>query len=337
MKILIIQSNFPIYGGAELAIVRLCEYLNDKNHTVHIWTDFMAKDIVKDLQHITKIFIGNDVPKLHYDVVNAHNHPAEIKSFAIDSKRIWYCNEPPEHILQGFPATDKELQIISKLDAIIVADAMNSNRFNKVYGIERYIVPYGIDNHWYQKLSNTKKKLGLQDNFVVLGPCWFNPYKNQLKSVQIIQSLIKDIPNIKIVFTGYDKGDYKQKVERYVIDNNLSKYVLFANYPIDMALKEYYSASDVMLCPFGPQGGFISVFEGIAYKIPIVISTTMGVSDLVKINKLGIVTENYKDAILDIYNNKYPINVEQSSKWVEEHITWDNYSKEILKIYERFI
>jgi len=182
MRILIVYPKFYIYGGAELVIVRLANYLTKRSIENAILTTAMLPEIEKDLdktkviiQKESKIpfnFLGiREMLALHkgirnnlkdFDVINIHNYPAEISFFPFQKPAVWMCNEPPEIVLHInskqslFSKLAKK--IILKFDKFvvrhyikntIVADEFNAERFKRIYGLKPEIINYGIDYDFF--------------------------------------------------------------------------------------------------------------------------------------------------------------------------------------------
>ena len=123
MKILIVHPQMSLYGGAEVVIVRLANYLQNHGHYVSILTlcvkdrveysglTFILPDKTKDrieyrlrgsLDTLAEVYHMYQALKklcaMHvdvFDVINVHNFPA-IWSVPQDKKVIWMCNEIPD-------------------------------------------------------------------------------------------------------------------------------------------------------------------------------------------------------------------------------------------------
>jgi len=349
MKVLIIHPSFSEYGGAEIILVRLCNYMTKHNIYNEILTTGIDARVRKDLVD-TKInipismFQGKPVNvafqewirdnEERFDILNAHNHPTEMFLHNSTKPSVWYCNEPPEHILRGNNPSNEELNLVNNsISEVVVADDFNQNRFNRIYGRLPKIIPYGIDCNFYSKgIENAKETLDLDNHFVIIHPGWFNRFKNQLETVSILTN-IKHL-NPKVIFTGYFGGPYQQQVEEAIDRNNLRNYVMIPKFYSRDLMRQYYNAGDVILFPCGPQGGFLSVFEAIVAGRNVIISPNMGISNIVKKNNLAIVTDNYLKSILDVYEGKYTPNKEKAIEWVKKNITWKLYCSRMVKLFE---
>jgi glycosyltransferase involved in cell wall biosynthesis len=183
------------YGGAELVVIRLANYLTKKgikNGLVTLAVNPKLKEELKGTEIIlpktefsfnkaggftSKIDMLNGIYALakltnehigKFDVVNAYNFPANWAKIFSSSKipLVWYCNEPPLVYRKNPSVTIKVLGAIrlffdktvvnSNVKTICVADKFNQARIREIYGRDSSIIPYGIDYSTFSK-GNRKK------------------------------------------------------------------------------------------------------------------------------------------------------------------------------------
>jgi len=371
MRVLVVYPKIYVYGGAELLLVRLCNYLTKKGIKNSILTTSILPEVQEDLigtniiiRKIPKIpsilnnlFRLNEIIALNkgirnnlsnFDLINVHNYPAEISIFPYRKPTVWMCNEPELYLIYpNFSLKSKLLlRIFFEMEKFIVrhyirnvvtSDEYNSERFRKIYGFEPEIINYGIDYEFFsQKRAGVSKKVfGLSNNFVVLQVGMLTPFKNQLESVKIIEKLRNKIPQIKLVLIGWGEGRYKIMLEEYIRDKRLEDYVIFVSHVNREKLRDYYYSCDVLLHPIKPQGGWLSPFEVLCAKKPIVVSCEMTASEIIKRENIGIVTSDYEGAIMKIYRNpdKYNEIAKKGAKWVKENLSWDNFCGKMLNLF----
>jgi len=375
MKILIVHPHMSLYGGAELVIVELANYLTKNGIKNSILTLSMLDEIKKDLRG-TELIIpkGKKEEKkgifkflnftsetlllrkyVHkyrkeYDVINVHNFPAEYAIFPFTKNVVWMCNEPPmqlylmqnlkfptrfiANITRGF---DKFL-IKNYVKYSVVADDFNFRRFEKIYGIKPEIINYGIDYDFFSKgnRENVERKYDLKNNFVLIQVGTLTPLKNQIESIKVVEKLKNKIPNIKLVLVGWGDEKYKQYLENYVKKNKLEKYVVFTGHLSREVIRDLYKACDVALFPIKSQGGWLSPFEALCSGIPIVTSSLITSSDIIRKNDMGLVTNDFSGAILKIYKNNENFRdmADVGRKFVKENLTWEIFSRKMLNLFE---
>jgi len=380
MRVLMVHPKMSVYGGAELVVVKLANYMTKKGIENSILTTTILPEIVNDLCG-TKIIIQQSQKSIvnkilnlpitdifaihksimnnldHFDIINVHNYPVELSVFSCNKPIVWMCNEPELYLrLKSMhPSRKKSLPKLlsytrSKLileierfvvkkyvDYVCVSDEFNAKRFEQIYGIKPEIINYGIDYEFFSKGDKNKvlKKFDLHDNFIVLQVGWIQPFKNQMESIKTIDKLRDKIPNIKLILAGYEDKEYKTILERYIKERGLDTYVIFTGHLDRGQIRDLYHACDVLLHPVKSQGGWLAPFEALCAKKPIVVSTEMTASEIIKRENIGIVTNNFSEIVLDIYRNpeKYNEIAERGSMWVKKNLSWDKFCEKMIEIF----
>jgi glycosyltransferase involved in cell wall biosynthesis len=294
--------------------------------------------------------IGNS-----FDVVNVHNFPATWSLFPKRKPCVWMCNELPElwHNLSPSPYLKMvrnlgvefdKVVVNSSISAICVADEVSAERVFERYGRSSKIVHYGIDYDLFADGDRkwAAEKYGLHDSFVLLHVGWINLQKNQLESIKALEQLRKEIPNIKLVLAGgVLPGDapYEKMLRSYIHARGLEDHVVFTGFLSRHVIKHLYHACDVALFPIKSQGGWLSPFEALCAGKPIVVSSSMTAAVLVKKEGLGVVTDDFAEAVGNIYNNMsfYKKIAEKGRRFVAEKLGWDAFCEKMLAVFENVL
>jgi len=296
--------------------------------------------------------IGNNLS--NFDLINVHNYPAEISTFPFHKPTVWMCNEPPEIVLQpdldSSPLFKLAKRAILKFDKfivrnyiknVIVADEFNAKRFERLYGLKPEIINYGIDYQFFSQGNGerVRKKYNLNNNFIILQVGMLTSLKNQIESVKTIEKLRDRAPNLKLVLilAGLAEKEYKLRLEKYIQEKKLEKYVVFPGQLNREEIRDFYHACNVLLHPIKPQGGWLTPFEALCAKKPIIVSPEMTASDIIKREQIGIVTDNYPEAILEIARNsdRYLKMGERGSQWVKNNLSWDVFCQKNLDVFQK--
>ena len=348
MKILVVQPNFAVYGGAELVIIRLCNYLSSKNIENTLISNNILPDIRRDLKS-TEIIISNDIIKYIkenldvYDLINLHNHPAELFLYPQKKKSIWNCNEPATPILMGQSPPEEWIKAVQEINKIIVSDQFNKERIEKVYKVKNCIINrYGIDyDFWSPKLNKEelRSKYNL-DGFIIIHIGWFNEFKNQIQTLKAINSLKNIMPDIKVIFAGFNKTPLALDCMKYAIDNNLENNVIFTGHINRRTLREYVSCSDLAVFPFLKQGGWLSPFETLSAGVPVIASSEILCADLIRDNDLGEISDNLEKSILSFRAKNKDIlldKVKKAKDYISKNMTWEQYCENELNIFKEIL
>lgn len=197
MRVLIIQPSIYVYGGAEILITRLANYLSEQGVENALLTTSILPEmqdkligteiILPEKSHkkgiltvLTHIYEALNLRKEIYrrshefDVINLHNFPAELAALSVPNPTVWMCNEPPELYLgseskyavisallravnKGFLIFDKFV-VNNYIDKVVVSDKFNASRFERTYGISPNIIHYGVDYEFFSQGDGEQAK-----------------------------------------------------------------------------------------------------------------------------------------------------------------------------------
>jgi glycosyltransferase involved in cell wall biosynthesis len=79
----------------------------------------------------------------------------------------------------------------------------------------------------------------------------------------------------------------------------------------------------------------LAPFEALCAKKPVIVSSELTAANIIKKERVGIVTKDYAKAILDIYNNpdKYHESGKRGEKYVRENLSWDRFCKGMVDVF----
>jgi len=372
MRVLIVHPRFYIYGGAELVIIRLANYLTKKGIKNAILTTDILPQVKNDLidtevmvSRVLKIrprdfaeflSLHQKVGKLmdKFDLINPHNYPAELSVLFRHKPNIWLCNEPPEIAMGSAEDRSAIIRMINRcfigldkftvkryVNNVVVADRFNAGRFEKLYDIKPHIIPYGIDYDFFtqQDDSSILKELNISDSFLLLQVGTLTPFKNQIASLETIKKLKSIIPGIKLILAGWGEGTYMQKIQSYIQENHLIGDVVITGHLGRQAIRQLYWAADLLLHPIKSQGGWLVPFEALCAGKPIIVSPNMSASDIINVENIGIVTDNYAEAVLKIYQEqqKYNLIAEKGKAWVRDNLSWDKFCQKMTDLFYQVV
>lgn len=373
MDVIIVHPKVPIYGGAEVVITKLVNGLKKKGVNAKLLTSAIPQGMERDLRPESLVLVkkrNNPFPvvwsidptelyaihrwlkthKHEFDVVNLHNYPIQFAVIGIKKPIVWTCNEPVLHLFYESGEIKKNKFVMQSLmiaekfvvrafvDAAVVADEYNYERFVKIYGFRPVIVPYGID---YDFFSGGDKKFAMdkfgikEEDFTILQVGMFCPFKNQKKSVEIVKNLVNSIPNLKLYLVGHMDNTYYPEVEKMAENFGLMKKIVFINHITRDELRSLYKACNVLVHPVKPQGGWLAPFEALCAETPVVVSQEFTAKDIIKQEGIGVVTEEYEKTIFDIHRHpeKYRNMAKKGAEFVRKNLNWDNYCERMIEVY----
>jgi NDP-sugar pyrophosphorylase family protein len=365
-RVLIVHTQMKYYGGAELLIVELANWLTKKGIKNDILALSKSKEVenalvntdiiipkhnidlqppgfknIKDILIFIKIYRKELKKMLNcYDVINFHDFPVTWTLWPRKKPSVWFMNQPPN--LWSKPDAGLFYKTLNKIriwfDKFIIRRSMDvitlSDEFNKKRCSERYrrtssIVYCGINYDFFSKGNAKKaiKKYDLKNKFVIM----------QLESIKTLEKIRDKIPNALLILTGREDPKYRKKLDEYVKSKKLDGHIFFAgSLATREELRDLYKAADVGLFPIGKQGGWLAPFEMICAGVPVVVSSDMGIAALVKENNLGIVTRDYENAVLEIYSNRdhYKKLAGKAALFTRDNLSWKIFAERMIKAYK---
>lgn len=355
-KILIINPEFYVYGGAERQIVYLANWLTDHNYPTTLLTSGpIVSELRRDLKE-TRIIAASNKKEMFgiagaiakkFNIINPHNHPAELMTIPHKVPIVWQCNEPPIQILEGGDIPDVEKEAVRKyVTKALVISEFEKKRFKKIYGFEPTVNYPGLTPFpkFTRGWKKPKDRFGLKDNFVLIQAGMYTFTKNQLKTVEIFAEVKKKITNAKLILIGYDKLQYKKRVDEKITKLGLSNDVITLGYlKDDREMRDLYHMADVHVAPVKKhQGGWMTHFQALMVGKPAIISSSFTARKLAKKHSLGTVADikDFTKEIIKIHDNyeRRKDAAERAGKWLSENITWDkfceNYGRAFDELWE---
>jgi len=203
-------------------------------------------------------------------------------------------------------------------------------------------MPYGIEGDFLAQQTDTadiRRYYGFEEkDFRVMHSAMISPSKNQMEVIEAINYLKQDIPNIKVVFSGYREPlhPYTQCLNSYIAANNLSQRVVFADMMSRERLRALYHTSHIAVFAGKGQGSWLGPFEQLSVGVPVVVSPNLSCSDLVLKHDLGTVTNDLTSAIKEIHDNypKYQQQALKGREFVLSNLTWDSFGAKMEELLE---
>lgn len=151
--------------------------------------------------------------------------------------------------------------------------------------------------------DTVRKKLGLEDNFVLGNIGRHTLQKNPLFLLEVFAEVYRKDPTARLLQVGM--GELTEQMREKSRELNVEKEVIFAGTHIDV--EKYYSAMDVFLFP--------SLWEGLGM-----------VAVEAQTNGMHVVASDTVPALSDIGTGLFhPVNISQpTSKWAEEVLKYKN-------------
>ena len=180
----------------------------------------------------------------------------------------------------SFKNENKFLNFLSYASKIITGNQISKDDIKTLYNVidENILtipLPYPS---WVEHVETSEvvlSKFNLSKNAYILYPAQFLTHKNHIRLLYTAQILKEQNINLKIVFTGLDRGNKNyilSKVEEFDLEND----ILFLDYVKNNELASLYKNAYAMCCPSLAGVDSISALEALYFRCPVLISNNSG-------------------------------------------------------------
>lgn len=266
--------------------------------------------------------------KIHPDIIHLHSNTLP-KIILLHGKKLWYTVH----------ALDMPMTYVERLHGIIAISQAVKDDIQKRCNKQVVVIPNGIDLDAI-KIRTTRKNIGFF-KIIQVGRLYHN-IKGQDILIEAIALLVnKGVSDISVDFIGTGPSeDYLKKLAQNL---KVEKYVNFLGLRnrdyIYTHLKDY----DLMCHPARQEGFGLTVAEGMAAKLPVLVSMDGGPWEIIEKGRYGtgFIPENVNDCalkILEIKNNyeKLSDSIEGGYFHVKSHYSIDRMVDKYLEAYENY-
>ena len=150
--------------------------------------------------------------------------------------------------------------------------------------------------------KSIRNKLGINDNDFLIGQIGrLCSHKNQTFSLSIVQNLVKDYSNIKMLFIG---KNLDQAIASEILKTR-NENIMYLNQLENV--NEYYSALDLVLFPSRSEGAGLTALEAIKNGCPLIISDNVPYIEANNYISLPLEEELWEKEIIKIYKGESTI------------------------------
>jgi glycosyltransferase involved in cell wall biosynthesis len=246
---------------------------------------------------LTLIEIYKFIKKNNIDIVHTHSSKAGILGrwgaklakvkIVLHTVHGWSFNDYQSILTRRFFIWLERITALFT-DKLIVVSNYDKQRglVNHIGDQDKYsIIRYGIDYTEFDiQDQNIRKELGIDTHDLVVGmiSC-FKPQKSHRDFIKLASLVNRSLPEVKFLLVG--DGVLRSKIERFIHKFNLQGSVILTGWRKDIS--RILSGLDVFVLTSLWEGLPVSVLEAMAASLPVVVTSTGGVGEIVKEDKNG--------------------------------------------------
>ena len=268
------------------------------------------------------------IPK-GYDIIHAHNFPANIATFLatklkrsyVDAPYLWQCNEPPRIIydqdeirryyeqarqlgilkrarallgLRMMHTTSKPLDKLAVENASIVTTLSRfvADRIKETYGRDARVLNPGVDLqtfHPFVEGKGVREKYGIGGAPLLLTVSRLWPAKNIETALKAFRIVLEDFPSAFYIIVG--EGPSARTLLSLAYKLRVGGRVRFVSDAEVESLAEFYAACNVFVFPALGEPWGLGTLEAMACGKPVVAAKDGGLPEMINDKHDGILVE----------------------------------------------
>ena len=364
------------YGGAEIVAYQLVVNMAQRNHEINVFTTSVdSKNHIEKYKNI-KIYrygknfkVGHSIIsfgmfqkpiKYQVDIIHVHSSVAiagiaamryaKRKNTPLVLTHHGDVQESYGGVLRrvGVFFCNKYLinKVLSHADVIISPSEyyIDESRFLGKYRDKIVVIPNGINIEDFDvpySKEECREKLGLSINKnIILFVGNLIPYKGPDVLVKAMSRVVKEVPDVELVFVG--SGKMREELKKLSKKLQIEKNVKFTGFVKESLKSLYYKAADVFCLPstLNTEVFPIVLLEASASGLPMVVSDLDTFKCIIEEGYNGLFTKrrdenNLADAIIYLLENEdMREKMGKNGREKVEDYSWERIAEETEKVYK---
>lgn len=222
---------------------------------------------------------------------------------------------------------------------IVTNDQFNQSLIKKYFGREAVVVRNGPDLQYF----SYRKHVPPQNAVTMLTSGIFFPHRRFEDAIEAVGILRGWGYEAKLNIIGDPDSDraYAEKLNRFVAGRSLGPFVSFLGKVREDDLIRYYHENDVYLYPHHLQSNGLAPVEALACGMPVVISSSAGVHEIITDRKTGLLVKP-KDplgiaaSVRELIDNPilYEALSRNGAELVLHNFSRERYAQDMIAVYQ---
>jgi glycosyltransferase involved in cell wall biosynthesis len=320
------------------------------NVRIHYYPGF--KFLPRSLQD--PIIVKKFVKQYDFDIIHSHSPVALAKILDFDTPKIltlhgiyWKEKLYVKNLFLRLSFYNYNTymfkKIFSKVDAFIaispyVLDEIKSMNISGNYPMI-FQINNPIDDSFFMNPSNKKT------NNIIFHPGVIRSLKNQITSINVINTIKDEIPDLKLILAGsISESKYFKKIHSIVNENNLFNNVEYLGSVSRSEMLDLYSKSSIVYLLSNHEVQPMVVLEAMATGTPVIASNLKSISNLIDDGVTGyLVDPQDKKKIVELTldllknENRRSIMGNQAKEVAKRKFSSDIIAKQTLDMYDSIL
>ena len=369
-KIAVVIPKYGLVGGGERFVRELTERLTQNvAYDIHVLANqwqgganritFHRIPIITFPKWLSTVsfawFVQRTLKKIKPDIVHTHDRifTADVVTVHSIPHRIWVkeirCKRIPSLFDLATGWVERRLFTKGNCKVVLPVSLLAAQKHRKEYPAGNYLVEVvhpGVDERFFaadvRSRLAIRTEFGISENDFLILFVGMNFELKGLEQLLVIMARLRD-ENLhrppKLLVVGKGNREKYEKVAGY---HGLHDDVLFAGIRHDMPA--VYAAADLFVLLSGFDTFGMVVIEAMASGLPVIVSDTVGASDLVRQGENGFVvnrawsTERIVTEIVDLAaNDERRAAMSYEAKQTASGQSWTKVAAKVEAVYERLL
>jgi N-acetyl-alpha-D-glucosaminyl L-malate synthase BshA len=375
VKNILLYTDTPQVGGAELQMFLLAKFLDKKKFTPILacssytsldrWCENFIKEGIKVLRlnvkhkHDPKHFfeLRRIIKEEKIDLLHAHVwNPASCRyAFsAASSRKIPIVTTEHDPFKLSLIKNIFKKNSLKKTKTVVTVSAANQKVLKELYPEFKgkfVVIPNGIDTTWWHSqflrftdLDRKKIKeelfLANENSLIIISVAELHERKGLKYLIEAIPEVSAKFPNIKLVIVG--EGPERNELEKLVKKLGIENHVTLTGRQKE--IPKLLKCADIFVLPSRREAFGLVILEAMITGLPVIASATGGIPEIITDKKTGILVEpknsaEISAALIDLiaHPEKRQKLSAAGEKLVHEKFEAKKMAEEYEKIYEEYL
>ncbi len=375
MKNILLYTDTPQVGGAEVQMFLLAKFLNKE-----LFTPILACSNYPGLDKWCGNFEKEGIKVIRINVKHKHDprHYVTLKKIIKDEKinllhaHIWN----PASGRYAYPAANSEnipmittehdpfklsplkdffkkrsLENVAKIVAVSKNNQKTLQKLYPKFAKKIIAIHNGIDITWWQSqflrfnledYNEIKQKtfLANKDTLIIITIAELHERKGLKYLIRALPLVVKKFPNIKLVIVG--EGPERKNLEALISNLDMENHVLLLGRKKEIPL--LLKASNIFVLPSIREAFGIVILEAMVTSLPVIATKTGGIPEIIEHNKTGVLVEPENERalaealkILVANPDKRILLSEEGKKSVVQNFSAQKMAEQYEKVYKTLL
>ncbi|MCS1351547.1 1,4-alpha-glucan branching protein domain-containing protein [Mechercharimyces sp. CAU 1602] len=287
----------------------------------HEWLTFFVAEELSTRLRLPLLYTYHGIQHVYDRIMGSPNltyvHNIE-KSASVHSSMLAVCSQyMKEELIQGFSVSPTKVRVIPN-------------------GV---VMPRSPTKEERKEDMEARKRYAEEKEKIILYVGRMTPHKGVQGLIEASPYIVNRFPHTKFILVG--KGSETDSLKERVAALGVEEKVMFLGHVDELEKERLYRCADVFVLPSFYEPFGIVVLEAMAHRVPVIVSHTGGLKEIVKhrVNGLTVITghvESLFDQICEVLQQPPELTtwIETAYRELQWKYQWDGIAQKVGQLYQ---